>query len=76
MAVAVAAMAMTMAAAALWRRAAAARAMMIAAMAMAMAAAGLRQHNTHAVSTCVHTYAGRLATCVRAGREGRGTRLQ
>ena len=39
----------------------------MAAMAMAKAAAGLRQHNTHAVSTYVHTCAGRLATSVRAG---------
>ena len=60
-------MAMAMAAAALWRRAAAARAVLMASMAMAMAAAGLWQHNTHAVSTYVHTCAGRLATSVRAG---------
>ena len=70
-AVAVAAMAMATATAALWRWAVAARTAEMAAMAMAMAAAGLRQHNTHAVSTCVHTCAGRLATCGgQGGREG------
>ena len=69
--VAVAAMAATVAAEALWRWAVAARTAAMAAMAMAMAAAGLRQHNTHAVSTCVHTCVGRLATCGgQGGREG------
>ena len=64
-------MATTAAAEALWRWTAAARTAEMAAMAMAMAAAVLRQHNTHAVSTCVHTCAGRLATCGgQGGREG------
>ena len=62
-AVEVAAMAMATATAALWRSAVAAQTAEIAAMAIAMAAAGLQQHNTHAVSTCMHMCAGRLATC-------------
>ena len=75
MAAAAVAMAMAMAAAALWRRVMVARAAEMAAMTMAMAAVVLRQYNTHAVSTCVYTCAGRLATRVRADREGKGTHL-
>ena len=41
----------------------------MAAMAMAKAAAGLRQHNTHAVSTCV-TRLRAQASNICAGREG------
>ena len=59
---------MAMAAAALWRRAVAARAMVMAAMAMATASGGTaaRQHNTHAVSTYV---CGQLSNMC-AGKEG------